>query len=115
MHEICKNNMGKYAKNNATNMQNIMQQTCKYVKNKKMRYATNMQKNMQNMHVKKIRYEKYALPTLLMIHSTDIPPPWPSWQGESGVQSFDLDGVGSIPAIPPTQFTCFVDEFNKLA
>jgi hypothetical protein len=28
----------------------------------------------------------------------------PSWQGESGVQSFDLDGVGSIPAIPQTQF-----------
>jgi hypothetical protein len=27
-------------------------------------------------------------------------PPWLSWQGESGVQSFDLDGVGSIPAIP---------------
>jgi hypothetical protein len=43
------------------------------------------------------------------------PPPWPSWQGESGVQSFDLDGVGSIPAIPPTQFTCFIDEFNRLA
>ncbi len=42
-------------------------------------------------------------------------PPWPSWQGESGVQSFDLDGVGSIPAISPTQFTCFIDEFNKLA
>jgi hypothetical protein len=44
----------------------------------------------------------------------NIPPPWPSWQGESGVRSFDLDGVGSIPAIPPTQFTCFIDEFNKL-
>jgi hypothetical protein len=43
------------------------------------------------------------------------PPPYPSWQGESGVQSFDLDGVGSIPAIPPTQFTCCIDEFNKLA
>jgi hypothetical protein len=43
------------------------------------------------------------------------PHPWTSWQGESGVQSFDLDGVGSIPAIPPTQFTCFIDEFNKLA
>ncbi len=38
-----------------------------------------------------------------------------SWQGESGVQSFDLDGLGSIPAIPLTQFTCFIDEFNKLA
>ncbi len=44
-----------------------------------------------------------------------VQPLWPSWQGESGVQSFDLDGVGSIPAIPPTQFTCFIDEFNKLA
>jgi hypothetical protein len=22
--------------------------------------------------------------------------------------------VGSIPAIPPTQMTCFVDHFNKL-
>jgi hypothetical protein len=44
-----------------------------------------------------------------------LPPPWPSWHGKSGVQSFDLDGVGSIPAILPTQFTCFIDEFNKLA
>jgi hypothetical protein len=26
------------------------------------------------------------------------------------VQSFDLDGVGLIPAIPPTQFTCFIVE-----
>jgi hypothetical protein len=43
------------------------------------------------------------------------PPPWPSRQGESGVQSSDLDGVGSNPAIPPMQFTCFIDEFNKLA
>ncbi len=41
------------------------------------------------------------------------PPPWLSWQGESGVQSFDLDGVGSIPTIPPTHFICFIDEFNK--
>jgi hypothetical protein len=24
-----------------------------------------------------------------------------------------LDGVGLIPAIPPTQITCFVDHFNK--
>ncbi len=45
----------------------------------------------------------------------DVPPPWPSWQGESGVQSFDSDGAGSIPATPPTQIICFVDEFNKLA
>ncbi len=29
--------------------------------------------------------------------------PLACWQGENGVQSFDLDGVGSIPAIPPTQ------------
>ncbi len=27
------------------------------------------------------------------------PPPWLSWQGKSDVQSFDLDGVDSIPAI----------------
>jgi hypothetical protein len=25
---------------------------------------------------------------------------WLSWQGESGIQAFDLDCVGSIPAIP---------------
>jgi hypothetical protein len=43
-----------------------------------------------------------------------LAPPWPSWQGEREVQSFDLDGVGSIPTIYPTQFTCFIDEFNKL-
>jgi hypothetical protein len=30
------------------------------------------------------------------------------------VQSFDLDGVGSISAIPPRQITCFVEHFNKL-
>ncbi len=35
--------------------------------------------------------------------------------GDIGVLSFDLDGVGSIHAIPPTKFTCFIDEFNKLA
>jgi hypothetical protein len=35
-------------------------------------------------------------------------------QGESGALSFDLDGVGSIPAIPPAQITCFVDHINKL-
>jgi hypothetical protein len=34
--------------------------------------------------------------------------------GKSRVQPFDLDGVGSIPAIPPTQITCFVDHFNNL-
>jgi hypothetical protein len=28
---------------------------------------------------------------------------------------FDLDGVGSTPAIPPTQFNCFIDEFKRLA
>jgi hypothetical protein len=38
----------------------------------------------------------------------------PRWQGGSRVQSFDLDGVDSISAIPPTQITCFVDHFNKL-
>jgi hypothetical protein len=38
---------------------------------------------------------------------------WLGWQGESGAQSFGLDGVGSIPAIPPTQITCFVDRLNK--
>ena len=32
---------------------------------------------------------------------------------ETGVQSFDLDCVGSIPTIPPMQITCFVDHFNK--
>ncbi len=32
----------------------------------------------------------------------------------SGVQSFDLDGAGSIPAISLTQITCFVDHFKKL-
>ncbi len=37
------------------------------------------------------------------------------WKGESWVQSFDLDCVGSISAIPPTLFTCFIEEFNKLA
>ena len=42
------------------------------------------------------------------------PPPWLRWQGENGVQSFDLNGVGSISAIPPTQIICFVDHFNKL-
>ncbi len=26
--------------------------------------------------------------------------PWLSWQGESGVQSYDLGGAGSIPAMP---------------
>ncbi len=36
-------------------------------------------------------------------------------QASGGVQSFDLDGMGTIPAIPPVQFTCFIDEFNKLA
>ncbi len=42
--------------------------------------------------------------------------PWLfSWQGESGVQSLDLDGVGSIPAIPPTQITCFLMRLNQLA
>jgi hypothetical protein len=41
-----------------------------------------------------------------------LPPPWLSLQGESGVQSFDLDGIGSIAAIPPTQITCFVDHGN---
>ncbi len=58
----------------------------------------NMAQNMQNMQY----------------NMQNIPPPCPSWQGESRVQSFDLDCVGSIPAIPPTQFTCFVDHFNKL-
>ncbi len=43
-----------------------------------------------------------------------LPPPRLSLQGESRVQLFDLDGVGSIPAIPPTQITCFVHHFNKL-
>ena len=41
-----------------------------------------------------------------------IPPPWLSWKSESGVQPYDLNGVGSIPATP-TQITCFVDNFNK--
>ncbi len=36
-----------------------------------------------------------------------LQPPWLSWQGESWVQSFDLDGVGSIPDILPMQNTCF--------
>jgi hypothetical protein len=45
---------------------------------------------------------------------------WPGFEGitlshAEEIQSFDLDCVGSIPAIPPTQFTCFIDEFNKLA
>ncbi len=35
-------------------------------------------------------------------------------QGESQVQSIDLGGVGSMPAIPPTQIICFVDHFNEL-
>ncbi len=45
-----------------------------------------------------------------------IQPTWLSWQGESGIhwQLFDLDCVGSIPAIPPKQNSCFVDHFNKL-
>jgi hypothetical protein len=38
----------------------------------------------------------------------------PPWQGESSFQSFDFDGMGSIPAISPTQITCSVDHFNKL-
>jgi hypothetical protein len=33
-----------------------------------------------------------------------LPPPWLRWQGESGVQSYDLDGVGSIPAMPRHRF-----------
>ncbi len=36
------------------------------------------------------------------------PPPLPSWQGKSGVQLFDLDGMGSIPTIPLTQFTALL-------
>jgi hypothetical protein len=39
-----------------------------------------------------------------------VAPPWPSWQGKSGVQSYDLDSVGSIAL---TQITCFIDHFNK--
>ncbi len=45
-----------------------------------------------------------------------LPPPWLSWQleGESWVQSYDLDAVGSILAMPrSTEITCFVDHFNK--
>ena len=34
-------------------------------------------------------------------------------QSESGVQSYDLDGVGSIPAIPQRRLPAFVDHFNK--
>jgi hypothetical protein len=37
-----------------------------------------------------------------------------SWQGESGFQSFDLDGGGSIPAIPLMQIACFADHFSNL-
>jgi hypothetical protein len=33
-------------------------------------------------------------------------------KAKAGVESFDLDGVGSIPAILPRQFTCFIDELN---
>ncbi len=40
--------------------------------------------------------------------------PWLIRQGESRVQLFDLDSVGSIPAIPSTPITCFVEHFNKL-
>jgi hypothetical protein len=32
--------------------------------------------------------------------SDELLTPWLNWQGENGVQSNDLDGVGSIPAIP---------------
>jgi hypothetical protein len=35
-------------------------------------------------------------------------------KAKSGIQSVDLDGVGSIPAIPKMQIACFVDHFNKL-
>jgi hypothetical protein len=35
-------------------------------------------------------------------------------KGESGIQSFDLDGVCSIPAIRQMKITCFVDHFIKL-
>jgi hypothetical protein len=38
-------------------------------------------------------------------------PPWLGWQGESGFQSFDLDGVACHSL---TQIPCFVDHFNKL-
>ncbi len=34
--------------------------------------------------------------------------PWPSWQGKSGVPSYDLDGVGSIPAMPRHRLPAFL-------
>jgi hypothetical protein len=33
-------------------------------------------------------------------HAFALPPLWPRWQGESCVQSCELDGVGSVPAMP---------------
>jgi hypothetical protein len=40
--------------------------------------------------------------SLATVSHFHVPPPWLShgWKGESGVQSYDLDGVGSISAIP---------------
>ncbi len=36
-------------------------------------------------------------------------------KAQAKARSSCLTCVGSIPAIPPTQFTCFIDELNKLA
>ncbi len=41
-----------------------------------------------------------------------LQPPWLSWQGESSVQSFDLDSMGLIPAIPQTQITGLKPEID---
>jgi hypothetical protein len=47
----------------------------------------------------KLRYRIQYL-KLIPKYYIVVPPPWLNWQGERGVQSYDLDGLGSMPAMP---------------
>jgi hypothetical protein len=61
-----------------------------------------------------LKFEGNETQQMVTAYQCPAVPPWLSWQGKSSVQSFDLDSMGSMPAIPPTQMTCFVDHYNKL-
>jgi hypothetical protein len=73
----------------------------------------------RTLHGSRCSHEVFAHQIAPRVCVCSVPPPWLSWQGESWIQSFDLDGIDSIPGnfppFPTMQITCFVDHFNKLA
>ncbi len=61
-----------------------------------------------------IAYRRVTGLKKIVTSKSGSPPPWLSWQGESGVQSCDLDGVGSVPAMPQRRLPALLNiSINK--